>query len=70
MNGIELQRKKNCITQSELAQILGVSQANISQWEKGEALPRADKLPVIAQALHCTIDELFSPDENRTGKAE
>lgn len=67
MNGIESQRKKNNITQSELAQMLGVSQANISQWEKGEALPRADKLPAIARALRCTIDDLFAED-SRAGK--
>lgn len=59
MNGIERQRKKNNITQSKLAQMLGVSQANISQWEKGEALPRADKLPQLAEILGCKIDDLF-----------
>lgn len=59
MNGIERQRKKSNITQSELAQMLGVSQANISQWETGEALPRADKLPQLAEILGCKIDDLF-----------
>lgn len=59
MNGIERQRKKSNITQSELAQMLGVSQANISQWETGEAFPRADKLPQLAEILGCKIDDLF-----------
>ncbi|MCI9626491.1 MAG: helix-turn-helix transcriptional regulator [Clostridia bacterium] len=59
MNGIEFRRKKENITQSQLAERLGVSQANISQWENGEAFPRADKLPALAEALNCTIDDLF-----------
>ena len=62
MNGIERQRRKQNITQTELAKKLSVSQANISQWEKGEVLPRADKLPAIAKALGCSIDELFDND--------
>ena len=62
MNGIEIQRRKENITQSALAKALGVSQANISQWEKGEVLPRADKLPALAKALNCSIDDLFSSD--------
>lgn len=59
MNGIEIQRKQAKITQAELARRLGVSQANISQWETGEAFPRADKLPQLAEILGCKIDDLF-----------
>nr|QGT51274.1 hypothetical protein Firmicute1046_3500 [uncultured Firmicutes bacterium] len=59
MRGIEIQRKKQHFTQCELAHRIGVSQANISQWEKGEALPRADKLPALAKILNCTIEDLF-----------
>ena len=59
MTGLEYYRKKAELTQAELAQQLGVSQANISQWEKGESLPRADKLPAIASALNCSIDALY-----------
>lgn len=59
MKGIELQRRKIGLSQIELAEKVGVSQANISQWESGVALPRADKLPVLAKALNCKIDDLF-----------
>lgn len=59
MNGIEHMRKQRNMTQSELAQLLGVSQANISQWETGEAMPRADKLPELAKILKCSIDDLY-----------
>lgn len=60
MNAIERLRKKRGMTQTELAAVLGVSQANISMWESGEALPRTDKLPALARILNCTIDELFA----------
>ncbi len=59
MNGILTKRKKIGITQSELARLLGVTQANISAWENGTALPSASKLPELAKALNCTIDELY-----------
>ena len=65
MDGIEIQRRKANISQSELAQRVGVSQANISQWEKGSALPRADKLPLLAEALNCKIEDLYGVQPGR-----
>ena len=59
MNGIEHCRKKAGLTQVQLADLLGVSQANISAWEKGKDFPSADKLPNIAEVLKCKIDDLF-----------
>jgi len=42
-----------------------LADAEIAKWESGEAMPRADKLPEIAKALDCTIDDLFKEvDEN------
>ena len=69
MNGIEVYRKKQKITQCELANKMGISQANVSQWENGEALPRTDKLPLLAKILNCTIDELFG-NEKQNLRAE
>jgi len=56
-------RKLVGLTQQELADKLKVDQTAISQWERGEAMPRAEKLPEIAKALGCTIDELFKEEE-------
>ena len=64
MNGIEYCRKKAGLTQVQLAELLGVSQANISTWEKGKAFPSADKLPNIAEVLKCKIDDLFGESKN------
>lgn len=52
-------RLKIGMTQKELAEKMGVDQTAISQWETGESLPRADKLPHLARILGCTIDELL-----------
>ena len=51
------------ISQHQLAAKLGVNQTAVSQWERGAALPGCDKLPALAEALGCSIDELFSDKE-------
>jgi len=35
------------------------------QWEAGECMPTADKLPAIAKILDCKIEELYGK-EGRT----
>ena len=63
---IQAIRTRKLITQRRLAEMLGVSQGAVAQWESGETQPVADKLPLIASALGCTIDELFqSPTERK-----
>lgn len=49
-------------TQAELAEELGVVQSAIANWECGTAMPSADKLPAIAAALGCSINDLFGMD--------
>lgn len=56
-------RESAGMTQSELAQLLRVNQKAVSQWETGETIPRADKLPRLAHVLGCTINDLFEADE-------
>lgn len=56
---IENLRKKINISQSELAERLGVTQGAISQWEKGVTSPVTDKLPELAKILQCSIADLF-----------
>jgi transcriptional regulator with XRE-family HTH domain len=59
---IKIIREENNLTQQELAEILGVSQSTVAMWETNNSLPRADKLPAIAKALGCTIDELLKAE--------
>lgn len=63
MTNIRALRISAGLTQKEFADELGISQVSVWQWEHGEALPTADKLPAIARALGCTIDALFDHDK-------
>lgn len=45
--------------QAELAQMLGVTQSSVAQWESGAVMPQGVLLPKIADALGCTIDALY-----------
>lgn len=60
LNGICDARKKAGLTQTELAAKIGVSQASVAMWECGSKYPSSDKLPAIAVALGCSIDDLFA----------
>lgn len=55
-------RKEASLSQQEIADKLGVSQQCVAKWESGESLPRADKLPQLAEILGCTVDELLKTD--------
>ena len=56
-------RKAAGLTQQELAEMTGYkSNTAVAFWESGERLPPSDKLPALAAALHCTINDLFSTE--------
>lgn len=46
-------------TQAALAAELGVSTIIVSEWAAGRKTPRAERLPELAQALDCKIDDLY-----------
>lgn len=52
------------LSQVELADMMNVGQASIAGWESGNKYPSSDKLPQLADALHCTIDALFGREAN------
>lgn len=52
-------REKAGLNMSELARKMSVSLPTVCRWEKGEDFPAAARLPALASALDCTIDELF-----------
>lgn len=47
------------MTQYELSKKLNVTRSTVAMWENGEAFPRADKLPALAEILKCSIEDLF-----------
>ena len=52
-------RKKNDLTQEDLADRLGVTYQSISRWENGATYPDLELLPAIAETLSITLDELL-----------
>lgn len=65
MHGIITRRKIAGLSQNELAQKAGVSQATISDIEAGNTnAPRVDTLQAIARVLGCTIDDLFGNEKS------
>lgn len=64
--GLKYHRKKAGLTQRDIAEALGVDRTAVVKWEAGEAYPRASQLPALADALHCSIDELYEPPETES----
>ena len=56
---LKLLRIKADLSQSELADILGVTQSAVTNWERGNTQPSVDRLPKLAEVFGCTIDELY-----------
>lgn len=57
---ISLRRKAKKLTQSELAEKLGLTDRAISKWENGICLPDASNIPHLCELLGITINDLFS----------
>ena len=47
------------LTQTELANKLGIAQQVISRYERGNFMPQLDNAKIIADALNVTVDELI-----------
>lgn len=67
-NRIAQLRKEQDITQVQLAELLGVSQQTITAYEVGRRRIQVSALPVIARALHVSIEELIGEESRRGGK--
>ena len=67
---IQRLRRKQRISQGELAEQLGLSVQAVSKWETGKANPDLLLLPRLAKLLGVTIDELFSGEEAEPAYAE
>ncbi len=53
-------RKAKGLTQTELGEILGVSNQAVSKWEAEMTMPDVMLLPEIAKTLDVTIEELYN----------
>lgn len=56
-------RKRNHMTQEELAEKIGVSRQALAKWETGETVPDLERSALIAQVFSVTLDDLVNqPD--------
>lgn len=54
-------RERAGLQQKQVAESMSVLTSAVSNWESEVALPRARQLPLLAQVLGCSIDDLFEP---------
>lgn len=60
MNYIRYLRRKKQLTQGQLAEILGVTQTSVSQWENGRNLPDIRVARKLADYFDTTLDQVMS----------
>lgn len=53
-------RKKNKMTQADVARKVGVSSPTITQWENNQTAPKGDNLLKVSHVLGCTPDWLIT----------
>lgn len=59
-------RKKQGLTQEELAQRLGVTNQSVSKWESAQCCPDISLIPKLADIFDVSIDELFGKEPKPT----
>lgn len=52
-------RKKNNMTQEELAEKIGVSRKSVSRWENGNTMPDYSILDNLCNVLNVSINEIY-----------
>ena len=60
---ISEKRKLLKMSQEELAERVGISQESLSRMEKGVIAPRFERLQLFAEALECSIADLFRGED-------
>lgn len=59
---LQFLRKKDNITQEQLAEQLNVSRQSVSKWESDSAYPEIEKLLQLCNIYHCSMDDLMQKD--------
>ena len=60
-------RKKNGLSQEELALKLGISRQAVSKWERAESSPDTDNLICLAKLYNVSLDSLLNTSESVLG---
>ena len=70
---IAARRKDSSLTQSQLAEALGITNKAVSKWETGKSMPDLSLFCPLCELLHITLNELLSgefiSDENLKEKS-
>lgn len=61
-DNLQVLRKRNNMTQEQLAEQLEVSRQAVSKWESGQSYPEMEKLFIICDMFHCDMDSLVNGD--------
>lgn len=59
---LQFLRKRDNITQEQLAEALEVSRQSVSKWESDASYPEMDKLLQLADFFHCNLDDMVKQD--------
>ena len=59
---IKVRREAANMTQEQLAEKVGVQRPMITQFERGSKVPTVILGNLIAQALHCTLNDLVNSE--------
>jgi transcriptional regulator with XRE-family HTH domain len=63
-------RRRAGLSQVELAELVGVRQSSVSQWERGSTKPSTVHLLTLAARLGCTLGDLAGTHEAPAAVAE
>lgn len=66
-NRLQQLRKKNNLSQEELAEKIGISRQAVSKWERAEASPDTDNLILLSRLYGVSLDELLKTDSEILG---
>ena len=69
--GVIVSEKRNLLGMSQeiLAERVGISQESLSRMEKGFIAPRFERLQLFADALNCSISDLFRKQSEPSERA-
>lgn len=65
-DNIQFFRKKEMISQEELAEKCKVSRQAVTKWETGKSMPSIEKLITLAEIYDVSLDELVGKIENNS----
>lgn len=67
-NRLQQLRKKNNLSQEELAEKIGISRQAVSKWERAEASPDTDNIILLSKLYGVSLDELLKTESEPIGE--